>query len=494
MSHVYFLYFSGMNRSFVLNLIFLMAINLLIKPFYLFGIDRVVQNTVEDGTYGLYFTFFNLAYLFQIINDFGIQHFNNRNIAQHNQLLGKYFSNILILKLGLALVFMLVLSLTGLLLGYRAEQFPLLLWIGLNQVLVSLIFYLRSNISGLGKYWLDSIFSVLDKIFMILICGSLLIQTSTRDQFIIQWFVWAQTASLLLTALLAFIWVGKKVPRLRFRVKPVMLLLIIKKSYPFSLILLFMAIYTRTDGIMIERLLPDGMIEADRYASAFRLLDAANMLALLFPALLLPMFSKMLAKGEEVGKLAHLGLKTIWAGTIAGGLSIFFYKTEIMVLLYDTGNAYSGDILGFLILSFLSMSGTYIYGTLLLANNNTKALNILFALSVVANISLNFLLIPEYKAQGAAVATLITQTGVFIGECVLAYKLISMRPDWSVFFRAGILIALILGSHFFLVLRLEIPWNVKFFLSIGISLILSFILRLIDVPYWLKLIKNKPSN
>lgn len=481
-----------MNRAFIVNLIFLVAINLLIKPFYLFGIDRVVQNTVADGTYGLYFTFFNLAYLFQIINDFGIQHYNNRNIAQHNQLLEKYFPNILALKLGLSFIFFILLTLTALILGYRSDQLPLLWWIGFNQVLVSLIFYLRSNISGLGKYWLDSIFSVLDKVFMILICGSLLIVPDTRDQFSIQWFVWAQALSLFLTALLAFLWVSQKLPRFSLRIKPAMLILIIKRSYPFSLILLFMAIYTRTDGIMIERLLIDGTIEADRYASAFRLLDAANMLALLFPTLLLPMFSKMLSKGEEVGKLAHLGLQTIWAGAISGGLAIYFFKTDIMILLYDTGNTYSGNILGFLILSFLSMSGTYIYGTLLLANNNTKALNLLFAVSVAANISLNFLLIPVYKAQGAAVATLITQTGVFIGECILAYRLINMRPDWSAFIRALLLAGATLAIFYLFLQALELAWNVKFFTIIGISLILSFILRLIDVPYWIQLIKEKP--
>jgi O-antigen/teichoic acid export membrane protein len=482
-----------MNRAFAINLIFLIAINLLIKPFYLFGIDRVVQNTVADGEYGLYFTFFNLAYLFQIINDFGIQHYNSRNIAQHNQLLEKYFSNIIVLKLGLGFLFMILLTATALILGYRLQQLPFLLWIGFNQVLVSLIFYLRSNVSGLGHYRLDSIFSVMEKLFMIIICGGLLIIPASRAQFHINWFVWAQSFSLFLTAAIAFIWVQKRVKPFRFRIRPAMLLLIIKRSYPFSLILLFMTIYTRSDSIMIERLLADGLIEADRYASAFRLLDAANMAALLFPTLLLPMFAKLLGERSDVGPLAHLGLKTIWAGAISGGLAIYFFRTEIMVLLYDTGDAYSGAILGYLMLTFLAMSGTYIYGTLLVANNNTRALNILFAVSVVANITLNFLLIPTYKAQGAAIATLITQTGVFIGECVLTYRLMPVRPDWSVFIRTGLLAAAAIGVYVLFIQHMNTAWSVKFFMSIGISIILSFILRLIDVSYWFRLIREKPA-
>ena len=76
-----------MNREFLLNILFLVFINLLIKPFFIFGIDLTVQNRVPDGDYGLYFTLFNFTYLFQILNDFGIQNFNNRNLSQHPQLL-----------------------------------------------------------------------------------------------------------------------------------------------------------------------------------------------------------------------------------------------------------------------------------------------------------------------------------------------------------------------------------------------------------------------
>ena len=105
-------YFWGvMNKEFFLNIIFLITVNLLIKPFFIFGIDRTVQNTVGTENYGIYFVLLNFTYLFQIINDFGIQNYNNRQIAQHNQLLDKYFPNILVLKLLLGLLFLgLVLS------------------------------------------------------------------------------------------------------------------------------------------------------------------------------------------------------------------------------------------------------------------------------------------------------------------------------------------------------------------------------------------------
>jgi hypothetical protein len=64
-----------MNREFLINTLFLVVINVIIKPFYIFGIDRAVQNRVGEVNYGIYFALFSFTFLFQIINDFGIQNF-----------------------------------------------------------------------------------------------------------------------------------------------------------------------------------------------------------------------------------------------------------------------------------------------------------------------------------------------------------------------------------------------------------------------------------
>jgi len=88
-----------MQGKFVKNLTLLLVLNLLVKPFWILGIDRSVQNTVGAEEYGFYFAVFNFSFLFNILLDFGITNFNNRNIAQNNQLLTKHLSNLLVVKL-----------------------------------------------------------------------------------------------------------------------------------------------------------------------------------------------------------------------------------------------------------------------------------------------------------------------------------------------------------------------------------------------------------
>ena len=85
---MYSAFLCAVNREFIVNILFLLFINLLIKPFFIFGIDLAVQNRI-GADYGLYLALMNLTYIFQMLNDGGSQGCNSRHMSQHPQLLGK---------------------------------------------------------------------------------------------------------------------------------------------------------------------------------------------------------------------------------------------------------------------------------------------------------------------------------------------------------------------------------------------------------------------
>ncbi len=469
-----------MKREFLLNILFLLAVNVLIKPFYLFGIDRTVQNTVPMGDYGIYFALFNFTFLFQIVNDFGIQNFNNRNIAQHRQLLDKYFPNILALKGMLGMAYLALVMLAALLAGYGPALFPLLGIIAVNQMLSSLLLFLRSNVSGLGMYRLDSLLSVSDRLLLILLVGFLLWAPAFRGRFQIEWFAWAHTVALSTAALLAFFIVRRRIRIFRFRIRPAFLLMLLKRSAPYALAVLLTSIYNRIDGVMIERLLPDGQIEADIYASAFRLFEASNMIGFLFAGLLLPIFARMLKEGEAIGELTQMSFRLIAAGAIVLFCGIYFYRTEIMVALYNSGSAYSGRVLIYLMGGFLAVCGTYIFGTLLVANGNLRQLNYVFALSLLLNVGLNLALIPLLKAEGAAIATCATQFIVMLAEIALASRFLKLGAGWSTAFRLLALALAAFAFGFFVSAHIPLGWFWRFIIALAGGSLLALLLRLAD--------------
>jgi len=425
-----------MQQKFLKNLALLLVLNLLIKPFYILGIDRTVQNTVGADEYGFYFALFSFSYLFHIILDSGITNFNNLTIAQNTKLLSSHLPRILVLKLLLFAVYLIVVFAGAFIINYSKEQIYLLVFLAVNQFLLGLILYLRSNLSGLHLFRTDSIMSVLDRVLMIIIVG-LLLWGNIVDDFKIKYFVYSQTFSYLITLVVVFLIVLKKSNLVHFRLRldwP-FLLMIFKKSLPFALLVLLMTFYTRIDSVMLERMLPDGKLQSGIYASAFRLLDALNHFAFLFAVLLLPIFSRILKQKQDIRKLVKLSFTIIMIPAIIFSVGALVYSVPIMTALYPIygGEAaidfairqeISSKILTILMFCFVCTSSNYIFGTLLTANGSLRELNIIALSGVGLSVLLNLILIPRYQAVGSAIASLSTHILVMAAQIfVVIYKM-----------------------------------------------------------------------
>ncbi|HDP54584.1 MAG TPA: hypothetical protein ENN24_02735, partial [Bacteroidetes bacterium] len=257
-----------MKRKFTTSLILLLTLNLLVKPFWIFGIDRTVQNLVGASDYGVYFALFNFSILFNILLDFGLTNFNNREISRHANLLSRYLSNMVTVKFLMGVVYALVSVVFALVVGYSKVQLLLLGVLAFNQFLSSFILYLRSNISGLQLFKTDSILSVIDRVLMIGLC-SFLLWGPFRERFTIQWFAYAQTIAYMVTALFAFVLVVRRTKFFKPRFDRAFIVSIVRQSYPFAILVLLMSFYYRVDSVMLERMLPDGAVQSGIYAQAF---------------------------------------------------------------------------------------------------------------------------------------------------------------------------------------------------------------------------------
>ena len=406
-----------MVRQFLANLSILVLLNLIIKPLYILGIEVAVQNAVGATTFGLFFALLNSAYLLQIFNDFGLQIYNNRLVAIDRSQIARSFRSILRLKFILSLIFFAFLLLLIRLLGYQ-QYYDLAIPIGLNLILVSLILFLRSTISGLGLYRHDSVLSIMDKGLMIVICGYMLFLSD--EDFTIYHFVYAQMASLALTSLAAVgILTYKKVFSDRLQ-RPGDLRPLLKKAAPFAISVFLMSIYTRIDAVMIEQIADNGQYQSGLYAAGYRLLDAANMFAYLFAVLLLPMFTRLLPKRDASIALLTQAFRLMWVLTIIAVALGIVYRDPIMSFLYSESTQVWADTFGILFFSFIAVGLMYVFGTYMTARGELKPLNILYALCVLLNVVLNFVLIPKHGAYGAAIATLVTQSVVTVSLIVMS--------------------------------------------------------------------------
>lgn len=410
------------------------------------GIDRGVQNAVDIETYGMYFTLLNLSFMFNIFLDLGLNHFNNREISQRPEQLQKYFSVIALLKLCLGAGFLVFTNTIGrFVLHYSDFYLYLLALIGINQILLSFLLFLRSNLAGLQHFRIDSAISVLDRTIVVVVCGVLLWGGVTKEEFKIEWFALAQTFAYGITILVALMALLSKVKITKPAFDLPFIGKLIRSSFPFALLNVIMMIYFKMDAVMLEQMLPDGAKQTGIYAQGYKLPEAATMVALLFATLLYPMFSRMLANKENITGLLLLASRVMIAPALVGVVALSFYAEEFMDLLYKKETWASAQVLPYLMFTFLAIAMGNIYGTLLTSNGNLKQMNIISFGGLVLNIVLNLILIPNYKAEGSAIATVITHWSVIFTQLFLIKLIFNFKINYSLIFRFAFFLLFLVG-------------------------------------------------
>ena len=463
------------QKDFVFNLCLLIFLNLLVKPFWMLGVDVGVQNSVGAADYGIYFSILNFTLLFNMVLDMGTTNFNNRNIARNNQLLDKHLSSYIILRLLLGLAYFAVIFAVALLIGYRGIQLRLLFWIGLNQFLNAFLLYVRSNISALLMFKTDSILSVTDKLLMILFCGLLLWGNLTDEPFRIEWFVWCQTVAYLITIAVALFIVLRKANLHRLTWNWPFFVVIIKKSLPYALVTFLMACYYRIDSVMLERMLPEGAgaVQSGVYASAFRLMDTLAMIAYLFSVILLPLFSKMLKQREDVVPVVRTSFSLLTLFSVSAVVILYVYREPVIRMFYPDIAESSVAVFRLIIFGLIPIAMTYLFGTLLTANGSMKVLNLIAVVGIVINVTVNLLLIPRMQACGSAVASFCTQFVVSALQFVLAMRIIGIPLKSLPWLRCGLFVALLVPAVWFspAILHVHVLWQlvISAFFALGLA-------------------------
>lgn len=482
-----------MRKRFIENLAFFATLNLLIKPIYVFGIDRVVQNTVGTAVYGTYFPLFNLVLIFQIFLDLGIENFTRKEIGQNPDATKNLLSKFLVVKLLLIVVFVSVFSGIGYLLPHEGNEWKLLVLLIVNQSLASLILYIRANLGGLLMFKAESVSSVLDRMVMILICGTLLIMPLTKQQFKLEWFVMAQTVAYLFTLVFSFIVLLRKTGRISFHFGIKEYWPVLKQLKPYASLVLLMAFYYRVDSIFLRYMLPDGKDQAGMFAHGFRILDFMSNYALIFSFILLPTFAQSIAKKENVAPLLRLSTISLLVPAVSLLVGVAFYRFEVFQVLYPQSDHLSANTFLILTVSFVGICFSYTFGALLTANGSLKLLNIMALTAVALSAALNWLLIPRFEVLGAAMANAVSQVFTIVFHIVAVLFVFKLKVDRLLALKSVAFVALSVAVGF-LVVQLQIHWVLGIILIGALSIALAVLLQLLKVSYAIKFIRDSLSK
>lgn len=443
-------------------------------------VDLEAQNLL-GSEYSDYYVVFNLTVLLNIILDIGIQNFNNAGVAADEQFFKSNFKSISLLKFILALLYLIIVIPAGI---YGGLALNLLLVVAVNQVLTSFVLFLRTNINGLHHFTLDGLLSVSDKFFGILICIAFFLSGKISAM----WFAIAQLTASGITLIIALFYNFKfyqSIHNIVGRIEKFNLQELLKKSLPYALLFTLMGMYTRGDVLMMKWLLKDSNYHCGLYAQSYRLLDAAAMFSMLFAGLLLPMFSRMIGKNENVKPLTHLATTILLPVAISTALGAWFFGEDILYVMYDVYKKGGIDLLmqgnkvfTNILTCFIPMSLTFIFSTLLTAKGDLKFLNWAALITLICNFTINYWLIPDYASFGASISSLSTQS-LFALLCIIrCFKLFDFKFNWKDVFKF-IAFSISLFGVFFLIKGIGNLWFELLIFGTS-SVLLSFLIGIFN--------------
>jgi len=483
---------SVLKRTFVTNLILLVGLNLLVKPFYLLVVEAEIQNRVGADVFGSYFALLSFSFILNILPDLGTTNWNTRHTAQSEQVISSHLSGMIVLRFLLAAFYLLISFAIGLWLQYTSWQMWLLVLLSINQLLAGSILFFRSYLTGLHLFKQDSVVSVLDRLIL-LVAMSLLLwgSISNNESFRLEWLVYGQTASYLITLIVVVVLVLRKSGKLRFAFDKKFFREVLRDSAPFTVMTFLSMVAYRIDGVMLERI--DSSYEAGVYAMCYRFYEAINMISYLFAVLLLPMFARMLSRRESISDLLQLSFKVMFTGLFLVAVSVFFFGENILALVYDHHIAEATPVFIWLMASMVCFSLQYIFGTLITAAGNLRPLIFTALSAMIYNVLLNSFYIPQMGALGAAKASFFTQLMVLLAQVLVVTNRFNIGDFKSTLFKSMlfatgcILVGIIFSTQ--TIMNLPIAYNIGFFL-IG-SFLVMVLTKILDIKRFIALIKTR---
>jgi O-antigen/teichoic acid export membrane protein len=219
----------------------------------------------------------------------------------------------------------------------------------------------------------------------------------------------------------------------------------------------------RSDILLMKKLLPNGDEQNGVYAVANRLLEAANMFAFLVAGMLLPLFSNMIKRKQDLSSLIKMSITILILPAVGAASISWFYHMDVMMLLSKTSPVESGHVFKYVMISFVAMCVMYIFGTLLTANGNITLLNKLAAMALVINLTVNLFLQPKLGAKGAALSAVFTNSFIALTNMYYAIKNLKVKINTSYILR-----------FFFVLITITISVGLAHYRGINLSIAICF--------------------
>lgn len=356
-----------------------------------------------------------------IFIDFGMQTYVVRVISRDESLTNEYFQKTIPLKMILSVIILVLIILFLYLTGRSDVVITVSIIITLDYIFLSLNNFIYGIFQAYEKLEYQSIAMIINA--MILLFLTLLVMFLDLG-------LYGMAFAYLIAISFSFAYILHKLlstklvtPHFSFDLE--FSKRILKYALPFGLMSVFYSIYFTIDMTMLGYLATDSAVGL--YNAAYKIITLLTAFYTIYPSVIFPVMSKLFRNSKNLLKLSYeKSIKYLLLIILPICAGIIIYAIPLMNFIYGSQYANTGPIMMILIFSipFLFVNGA----STVAMNSSDDEMNVtkIYAVAALANVILNFLLIPEYSYMGAAAATVISEIIISI----LMFK-ITLKSEYA---------------------------------------------------------------
>ncbi len=325
----------------------------------------------------------------------------------------EYFGTSLFLRLALYLLTAIALMAYALFAGYERQTLVVLVVVGVGNFFVLAVGAVEATLKGLERMEFISLGNIISKVILTAVTIAVLILGGGT---VIVAAVGVPAAIINLTIQFFYL---RRIQGIRLRPELGQASAMLKASFPYLIVYIFLVLYTQVDIVIISLLVNEAGV--GWYGAADQLFGTLLFVPTVFITAVFPALSRLYASGSDsAGRLMSKTFDLMLMLGVPIGFGVLVIANNFVVLLFGPEFAPSGPILAIMGIVLILTYQNILLGQFLISTDRQNRWTRVMAIATIATIPLDLILIPWCQqrfnngALGGALAFVITEFGMML--------------------------------------------------------------------------------
>lgn len=411
-------------------------------------------------SYGIWSVIQAVPSMFIALSHLGIDSILLRRVAREKNAQHELFSQALVIKFILSIVFILFISLFLIISGYEYKIIPLIILYSLAHVIISYSQLIADVFRAHERFIFDAVVTVL-RSFALFITTCIIVLLGLQ----LESLVYGALISYIILVFFCFYWYVVKFGFNFQFYENKKYIDMLKAAVPFALLTLADPIFMQINVILLSRLHSYESVAV--FNAPYRIMIFLYMIPFALRKTIFPTLSKLSRFDKK--EFAQFFSKSFKLITVIGfpiAFGTYFLSEKIIILLF--GNEFIESVQPMKIMSIILIFNYFrqILNVTLFASDKEKIASITFIFATILNICLGLLFIPRWSYNGACYAILISEIVLMLCSLFYVYK---DNVIEFIFVKTGARILLSIVTCLFF---LYISSSLHLFLQVSIGLVI----------------------